>query len=115
MIKLKTHPYPVNIWFATDWGSFNRKRSSLWKLPLLENDGEWGMCSHGDSGKEQIVGIFVREQPEATLMHECCHAAINVMDYVGIPITGGSQEAFCYFADSIFNQCLTHMRKKDEK
>lgn len=50
-----------------------------------------------------------------TLMHECFHAGHRILRDKGIDFCKESEEAFAYFIDSIFYDCLTELYPKLKK
>ena len=45
------------------------------------------------------------------LSHECNHAAMAILESVGVPIGYEHQEALCYLQDHIFKRCYIHCLK----
>lgn len=50
-----------------------------------------------------------------SLSHECNHAAIDMLDGCGVPISADNQEAICYTQDYIFAMCYEFLESKRSK
>lgn len=49
------------------------------------------------------------------LSHECNHAAMYILDEVGVRFDAKNQEALCYLQDYIFSRILTKLFSEDLK
>lgn len=49
------------------------------------------------------------------LAHEVFHLTHHVMDYVGIDLHNASSEAYAYFQESMFKQCLVWLNRGVKK
>lgn len=107
MIKLNVHPYPSNVWFTTDHDEFMRKRKSICDMcsPVFAE----GCVSTDDSGRNQVIGIF--NVTHNTIAHEVGHVVMNLFQYIGMPITDDTQEAFCYLTGKIHEQIYRYLNK----
>lgn len=108
MIKLNTHPYPAKVWFTTDKTKFSKKRKELTGRTDDVTDSR-GVCSSDDNHGNMVIGLF--DVNSSTLVHELSHATINILEYVGIPITHQTSEAFCYLLGSLHEQCNNYLNK----
>lgn len=50
-----------------------------------------------------------------TLLHECFHLTAQVMRACGVELTRESEEAYAYYMEWVFNECLTRRNKFIEK
>lgn len=109
MIKLDTHPYPVEIWFTSEKKEFLEQRKDrlgiLTDLPDCE-----GCCSYNDLGDIYLVGVFIGDT--AKLVHELSHAVIHTFNYIGLTITPTSSESFTYYLESLVRQSLLYLNNK---
>jgi hypothetical protein len=53
-----------------------------------------------------------RRLSHSTVAHETAHAAIHVLDYVGMPVTMDSSEAFCYLLGWMTDCVYATLRKE---
>lgn len=51
------------------------------------------------------------ESFESTLVHECVHVAYRILSESGMELTDASEEAYAYFIEWLFNECLTRRNK----
>lgn len=105
LTRIEDPIYPSSIWFTNSYRLFHQKRSEL--LDRHDEIGVCdGICSSSDSGLTNIIGLF--DDHWDSLVHECNHAAINVFEAIGLPITREASEAFTYYSSFIFKQCMKH-------
>lgn len=108
LTRIKDPIYPTSIWFTNSYRLFHKKRSELLdahsEIALCD-----GICSSSDSGLINIIGLF-NDQYDS-LVHECNHAAINVFEAIGLPVTRDGSEAFTYYSAFLFRECLRLHRK----
>ena len=50
-----------------------------------------------------------------SLSHECNHAAIDMLDACGVPISCDNQESICYTQDYIFAMCYEFLISKRDQ
>lgn len=110
MIRVNCHPYPNRVWFTTDRKAFGNKS---YILTGTEYDSRGaGCCSWDDDNGRIVVGVFDRSP--ATLAHELIHASMRVFHFIGMEMSPATEEAFCYLAQSMHEQCWRYMTKQAE-
>lgn len=65
------------------------------------------------NGRERRYLVGVYEGGLATLVHELGHAALNILEAVGIDAHSGNGEPFCYLLDHLFNEFAPAVAKRD--
>ena len=61
-----------------------------------------GICFNDDvSWKGPMIMLNPDDNTECYIVHECVHAAGNIFDYIGEPITSG--EPFAYLVQWVYN------------
>lgn len=84
----------------------------------MEYDPEFadGTCQtvfDTDNGAMYVL-IYIGRHEEATLVHECVHAAWNILDNVGVEVTADNHESLAYLTDWLYSQCRPHAVYPDE-
>jgi hypothetical protein len=61
---------------------------------------------------DYICMVKRRDRPEmlAALAHECLHHVAHVLRKAGMPLTYESEEAYCYYFQWVYRNCLEAMR-----
>lgn len=65
----------------------------------IEVEGE---CSGITGWSETGVVVLVADGNIATLVHECVHASIFILEYVGIDVSSNNGECLAYLVDNMF-------------
>ena len=106
--------YPVGIIIAI--GDMEKEINKLYK-PYDSNYNYLGLPGNNPAAtyrvKEKKTGdnycmIWIPKTDNVRgsyLCHECCHAALEVFQYVGADVDFENQEPFCYLTGSIFRLC----------
>jgi len=91
-------PYGIRVTFTASRKTFERR-------VRCDTTGAAGMCSDV-TAKGVYVGVFDRNP--ATLVHECVHAALAILSYVGIDVRNDRGEALAYMTDYLWSigRCL---------
>ncbi len=80
----------VGEWDFTGYQGFQTKLSGKNGLPVI------------------VIGVF--DAKVATLAHECCHAAFEVCNIVGVPTPNdGMNETFCYLVQRMVEHFQKHL------
>ena len=53
---------------------------------------------------QSFIAVGVFDNDESTLVHECAHAAFQVLSFVGVDPTERNNEAYCYLLGFIFRE-----------
>jgi hypothetical protein len=88
-------PYGVKVRFTTTQAGLQRLCKRL-RLDVPTDVVGW--CAQADG--ELVVAVL--DGSRATLVHECGHAAMFVLQHVGINPTDSNGEAYCYLLDHMF-------------
>lgn len=100
-MNIETGPYPVMLEVFRDVDSYTERYTELRGYgPSIGGTGHTAIIS--DS--HVLVGVF--NNSPGTWVHEVNHFCIHVFEYVGLPITHASSEAYCYYMDYILEQVL---------
>jgi len=69
----------------------------------FEVDSTSVACSIYDT-EQNFVGIILTEKANLdSLVHECVHIAVGIMDHANIPITEENDEVLAYLVEKLFN------------
>ena len=100
--------------------SFFTSKEELKKYKKIETDHEM-VCffSSEDANSAMLVSDLWGSYTEVSflrcLSHECNHAAMLILDSVGIGFDVENQEALCYLQDFIFSEILSALWKETRK
>lgn len=100
--------------------SFFTSKEELEKYKKIETDHDF-VCffSSTDSNAAILVsdlwGSYTEVNFLRCLSHECNHAAMSILDSVGVGFDADNQEALCYLQDFIFSQILSALWKETRK
>jgi hypothetical protein len=75
------------------------------------NDSWVGRCCEFTTSEYEVNVIAIRQwngspYHHSVLVHECVHAAHNILGSRGFKLSDDSVEAYCYLIDSIYRRCL---------
>lgn len=111
MSKTKIHEfdlgiYPRKIWIAI---TTDNKFDGFSELSSMD-DSCMASVENAHDDKNDKGGVFIRFSNKkcmnADIMaHEACHAAMEVMDYIGAKVDLNNQECFCYLVGYITDCC----------
>lgn len=110
--------YGVSVVFTSTEKDFNSATSFMLRIPYKEHipTGEYqGVEKQLTRAKTRklvcVIGVFNGAQN--VLVHECAHAAFDILSHVGIPTpTDSANEAFAYLIDYLFAQFSKHVKLK---
>lgn len=61
---------------------------------------------------QTFIAIGVFEGDESVLVHECAHAAFQILSHVGVDPTERNNEAYCYLLGFIFREAKKRIAAK---
>ena len=111
--KIKLPMYSCSIYFFTS-------REELTKSTKIETEHDF-VCldslykSRIDILVSDLWGSYTEVSFLRCLSHECNHAAMCILDHVGITFNFDNQEALCYLQDFIFSEILSALWKETRK
>jgi hypothetical protein len=103
--KYLAHPWGREVWFTQD----DKALKALGKKFSLNIDleGSLGLC-WGTSTR--VLVIWVRPGADVTVLaHECCHAALDILDYAGMNPAHANGEPMCYTLQRMLEQFTPHL------
>ncbi len=78
-------------------------------------DGLFGSCITATSRDGNVVNVVVvLDNDPSTLVHECGHCAFAILEPRGVPVSRGSDEAYCYLLGYLFDK-LSEMMVKPKR
>ena len=94
--------------WADEFLAFDENHSGLYDLIKNSKPLEFGKC-YIDDVADSIILIrpWNNIADLSNLVHETGHAAIGILDYLGIPINWKTDEAFTYLQEYIFKEAVT--------
>lgn len=87
------HPYGCKVTLYTDATAFYKKTGE-------SAFGCAGMTAWTDSG---CLAMFVGDENPATLVHECVHSVLFILEYVGVEPLSSNGEPMAYLMDNMFS------------
>lgn len=102
MKKYIANPYGSEVFFTQDARQFKRKAG----FAVEDAAG----ITHWDENGTAII-VYVGDGLLETLVHECCHATLFVLQRVGIDPSCGNGEPMAYLMDSMF-ACFKNVFKE---
>lgn len=102
VIEYTAAPYGVKVVMALTEEALSKLAEEQWFDPSPEAAG---ICA---THKHPMV-IRVRDDHPSTLMHECLHACLAIMDHVGIHPSAANGEPLCYLHEHMFQHFIRHL------
>ena len=70
-----------------------------------------------DNGSRQVYLVWIKQfewriHDYALLAHELFHCAVRVMDDQGISLSDSSEEAYAYYLQFIYAECISGLKEK---
>jgi len=100
--------------------SFFTSKDELLKYKDIETKHDF-VCFFGSENNNLAIlvsdlwGSYTEVNFMRCLSHECNHAAMTILDSVGVTFDGDNQEALCYLQDFIFSKILSALCKEVRK
>lgn len=97
--RVEVAPYSFTVTFTTDIGMYCRLSQET------KADAKAGLgwtASNLKAGKGWVVAVL--DGSHATLVHECVHLALWILDRVGIDPRDSSGESMAYLTDWLYTQ-----------
>jgi hypothetical protein len=85
------NPYGVSVYLITNEVEWNKKNNT-------SVEGCSGLTVWTDKG----IMIYVGDHSLSTMVHECTHAVLYILEYVGIEPLSSNGEPMAYLMDSMF-------------
>lgn len=104
MKKINIDLYDCSVYFTTDKEEHNKKLNR-------ENDHDFITTCIGSDVYILIGDLFDGPNSPAFLQcltHECNHAAMHILGFVGVKFDIENQESLCYLQDFIFRKCYEY-------
>lgn len=98
-------PYGVKVRFAP---TLAQARAVCTRLGITMPEGCVGFTSWLSDGS---ILLAVLDGSRATLVHECTHAALFVMEFVGIDPFASNGEPMAYLLDSMYTACEASLQR----
>lgn len=103
------HPWGAKVLFTQD-SSAAHKLGRRYALDTSDIEDPYsGGLSWSGEGCTQVIWVRPGSQI-GVLVHECTHAALNILEYVGIHPESGNGEVLCYTLQRMFESFLPHFR-----
>lgn len=105
VIKHQVDPWGLEVWFTQDTKALEAlgKQFNL----HIETKDSLGLC-WGTSTR--VIVIWVEPGAgQGVLAHECCHAALDIIDYVGFNPTAANGEPMCYTLQRMIEAFTPHL------
>ncbi|SAK95822.1 hypothetical protein AWB76_07203 [Caballeronia temeraria] len=104
VIKHQAHPWGREVWFTQDQKALEALGR---KFDLNTNtEGSLGLC-WGTSGP---LIIWIRPGAgHGVMAHECCHAALDILDYAGMNPAHSNGEPMCYTLQRMIEAFTPHL------
>jgi hypothetical protein len=106
--KYLAHPWGREVWFTQDPKALAAlgKKFSL-NVGTETTDDSLGLC-WGTSTR--VIVIWVRPGASSSVLaHECCHAALDILDYAGMNPAHANGEPMCYTLQRMLEQFTPHL------
>jgi len=58
-----------------------------------------------------VIAVDLEKYDLTTLIHECLHASLFILDYIGLKVNDENSEALCYLNDFIFKKVYDRILK----
>jgi hypothetical protein len=104
--KYLAHPWGREVWFTQD----DKALEALGKkfdLNLKGREESLGLCW---GTAFDVIVIWVRPGAGVdVLVHECCHAALDIIDYAGFNPAAANGEPMCYSLQRMVAQFTPHL------
>ena len=111
---IEVAPYGWRLFLLKDRATFESFRESRGMAPLIRDTSKCvGFCSTNFEQQEVYVGVFTGEA--SVLVHELIHACTNILEDVGIPLTGEASEAMAYLMGHLYEHCSIALKAKGKK
>lgn len=120
MSKVKIHEFPLGIYPRKIWIAITKENKFDGFSDLSEIDESCDAVVENAHDKvNNKGGIFIRfisknSMTTEVIAHEACHAAMEVIDYIGAKIDLNNQEYFCYLVGYIAKCCQQVKNNKFE-
>jgi len=113
----QTYHFTVHLVWNLNHEQLKRYVSQQFDDNEPDNNDNWaGRCAEYATREHEVQMIAIRKWrgtafDHSVLVHECVHAAHNVLGSRGFKLTDESVEAYCYLIDSIYHRCLEQIIK----
>ncbi|MEP2447388.1 MAG: hypothetical protein ABJI69_09180 [Balneola sp.] len=107
-IEIPIFEYDIHIVLCSDFEQFFNKEELAFQRPPNSN-----ACCLFTCFDEPVSYMLFNHDQEIThqmISHESNHAAFEICERKGIPITYDNQEVICYLQDYIFDRVVTRIK-----
>lgn len=107
--------YEMPYVLITNKDQFNKRYADSLGIDISNTSGLSARIIFEIKDKEEgVPGILMClfDISPNTITHECCHAALDIMDYIGETNILDSQEPFCYLVGWLVDEMLSVIDKR---
>lgn len=106
LIKHKARPWGQEVWFTQDPKTL-RRLSKRFGFSCSDADDAVGVL--WTTSGPYVLWVDPKATA-STLVHECCHATLNILTYCGVDPVASKGEPCCYTLDSMVDAFLPHLK-----
>lgn len=104
MKEISLRPYNGRLFYCTSKEDYKRANKKLMIEPDILPENAYGRF-YAEEGTDGQWTYIVWAETTHAIAHEIAHVVLHVFDRVGITVTSGHDEPFCYMLGQLILDC----------